>query len=223
MPTTAIYEVAFVGTLNGVPVRNTLHFETGSTECNFIEAGELGGQLITVGIVGDFLDCCPNEYILESLNIRGIVVPNIDGPGHIPLRGSISPVATATFVIAEGLGAGTRTGDITANAAGPMSSFFPKLNPGERARVCKVYFPGITESDGEKNLVSSDIRSNMRIFLDALGAGFPITSGSVVWKALIALTQTIDDVVSHRTDWRQIVGSAVEYFIAQQRRRMPPH
>jgi hypothetical protein len=104
-----------------------------------------------------------------------------------------------------------------------MSSFFPKLNPGERARVCKVYFPGITESDGEKNLVSSDIRSNMRIFLDALGAGFPITSGSVVWKALIALTQTIDDVVSHRTDWRQIVGSAVEYFIAQQRRRMPPH
>lgn len=224
MPTTAIYEVAFVGRLNDVPVRNVIHVETGAAECTFAEAGEVAAQMSGAGIIDDYLDCCPNEFTLDSVNVRGIVVPNIDGPGDppVPARGSISPTATATFVTSVGSN-GNLAGDITANAAGPMSSFFPKLNPGERARVCKVFFPGITEDHGEKNLVSATLRSNMRVFLDALAAGFTVTSGSVVWKALIAIAQTIDDVQSRRTDWRQIVGTAVEFFIAQQRRRMPPH
>jgi hypothetical protein len=212
----ASYRLTLKGILGGVPVENTWTIRTPRVNNDFGEAEEIRDIVQTNGWVDAWLDCCPTDYFLMEIEVRGIVVE--DG-------GTIAtPSAVDAFIGSQG----TRTGDRQSNQDGPMLSYFPEIVVGERARVNKTFLPGITESDALFDQVLSGLAGKLATFLDAIDLGLTLVSGTadfaLLIRRLLDITIPYDPVTNPYVFFlRSILATGIEQFVASQNRRRPVH
>jgi len=215
--TRAIYQMDLQGTLNDVPVMNTLHWVTDQTECTFTEAGEIAEMFVTSGLSDMYLDCLSDNYTLEAIRVRGIVVELETDPVTYD-----SPVACPAFVTFGGAGSGHRAGTILSNMAGPLISIIPTILAGERARVLKNFLPGVNEADADDDLIVVGLRGALTTYVAGLLAGMAVSSGHVTLLGIIRKKVTLADLSVYVYKLaRAIITVGIEYFVASQRNRRP--
>lgn len=218
--TRAVYKMDLQGVLNDVPVMNSLYWLTSSSSATFTEAGEIANAAVTAGLWDAYLACLSDNYTGEALRVRGIVTQLETDPVTLD-----SPVSTPAYVTLAGGGPGTRTGTIQSNQAGPLISLLPTTFEGERARVNKIFLPGINEADADDDLVVAGVRTAVEDFIAVLQTGLIVTAGTVTWVALIKkyILQDPPDPPIELHLIRGIQAAAAETFVASQRQRRPHH
>lgn len=201
------YELVINGLLGGVPVLNRLHFLTPSEGDNSLLTAESIANYFTDVLSAAYLDCVPESYEMGTVVARGIVVVN---------GGSYTTVKTVDA--SQVSSPGTRTGEVSSNATGPILEFVPNLEgfPGARQRVGKMYLPGISEADAGANVISSGaLLVNLGVLLADLVSNW--TLGIGFDAVLSVLSQITDQYLLDLADYH------VRTWLAQQRRRRPPH
>jgi len=211
--TRAIYKMDLQGRLNDVPVMNSLYWITPQTECTFAEAKQIADEFVGTGLSAGYCDCLSDNYTLEAIRVRGIVVELDTDPVTYD-----SPVSTAAYITFAGNQAGTRTGTIQSNQSGPLISYLPATEPGERPRVNKLFLPGVNEADADDDGIAAGLRTAMQTFVDALLLGIVVGSGTAQVIGIIKKTGVAATVISLA---RTVLAMGIEFFVASQRNRRP--
>jgi hypothetical protein len=200
------------GLLGLEPCQNTWTINTPAADNTFAEAEEIRDLVQTNGWVDAWLDCCPAEYTLQEIEVRGIVV--IDG-------GSIAtPAAVDAFIASNG----SRAGGIVSGQDGPMVSYFPEIVVGERARVNKTFIPGLAVADAISDVIQTVLLGKMDDFLDAIDLGLILASGTgdfaLIISRLLDITLPFDEDTNPIVKFlRPIMATGVEFFVASQNGR----
>lgn len=209
----ASYHVAVHTTKGGVPFQNDFYFFTSSADASYLEAIDIGNQFIASTIYTDLLACMPSDVTAQGVTVRSVIA---DG-------GSASATATAVFPDASpgGRAPAMGTGQ-TSNQSGPMISYVPSLEPGERARVNKIFIPTVNESDAEDDKIGGGLLTAMDDLRNALSLGLTLTAGVAEWVAIIKKVVEVSPGVFAPVKFvRAVIKSASETFVASQRRRRP--
>jgi hypothetical protein len=209
----ASYEIVVHSLKGTVPFQNSFIYLTNAPDASYAEALDLAQQFVGTAPLGDYLACLPTDVVMQGVTCRSIIA---DGG---------SATATPTVVIPNadtgGRAPAATTGQ-TSNQNGPMMSWFPALEPGERARVCKTFFPTVNESDAEDDAIGAGLLTAIDSFRATLVAGLALTSTTAVWVARIWKLVEVDPGVFAKVPFiRSIVKSITEFFVASQRRRRP--
>jgi len=206
------YQVTLKGLLNAEPVQNTWIINSPATDNTYAEAQEIRDVIQTNGWVDAWLDCCPTNYYLQEIEVRGIVCQD----------GGATPTPAAVDALIGSLG--TRTGEMTSGQDNPMISYFPEIVTGERARINKTFIPGCTITDVQNDVVGSTLLGVIDDFLDAIDLGLILAAGTgdfaCIINRLLNLALPFDPDTNPIVKFlRPIVATGIEVFVASQNGR----
>lgn len=209
----ASYQIS-VHTIKGTtPFQNDYVFLTSSPDATYAEALELANEFMGASALGEYLNIIPSDVVMQGVTCRSIIA---DGGSA---TGTPTVVIPSTDPGTRVPGAGTGQ---TSNQSGPLMTWFPSLEEGERARVCKSFFPTLNESDAEDDSVGAGVLAAIDSYRTVLAAGIPLTGTTAVWVGRIYKIVEVEPGVFAKVAFiRSIIKSVTEAFVASQRRRRP--
>lgn len=153
-----VYSIVVAGRLGVQPVANVSYYR-GETD-NALNPVEAATALITAWIETFhdlYLDCLPTAYGMTSIKCKRVTTPG--GP-------------VVAKVMNPGEDVGTRTGDVSTTAEGPV--LLMQGNNTARYVSGKWFLPGVSETDVTLNTFSPTLVTAVEAFGTALLAEFPV-------------------------------------------------
>jgi hypothetical protein len=206
----ASYKVEIHMHKGSVPFQNDLYFWRDGGDATYEEAVLVADAVVNAGILDALRDCLPTDVTCDGVVVRSVIA---DGG---------STVATPPAILASGA-VGTRspgTGGQTSNQNGPLLTWNPLPEAGERIRTGKMFLPTINEVDAEDDVVQASLLTSLSSLKALLVAGLDLSGTALSWVACI-FKQLAPPPEAKTRIIRAIVRSFVEGFVASQRRRRP--
>lgn len=228
LPDQVLLEVKVTGVLNGQYVVNVMHL-TGQRDdemcsINFTDGSPIWHQAgiaaaldelndASGGFLGYYLACCPEDFEVRTMQLRGVGISNADSPPTMIVQGSNVAVIAGADLDSQ---AGTRTGHTSGESDGPGVSFLTSI----ARKVGKAFFPGISEDDANQGIIASGLLTAIGTFGTFLVSGALELNAAPYFFGVYQRSRTLPTVITPSF----IIASAIRigfYIWNQRKRRLP--